>query len=210
MCILVHSQTLGQKYKQASSGFTAYGAAVIKGKLGSVTGSGQPAPAAAAQAGPIALRMAKAAINGGLETDLQTGLAMEAACYAQVRRAGCISARSSAAVSRMLSWKAVVLGRQRSVLLQASEAVGPGLLVHRAKTSGARVCCDPAVQVVSANYLASWPAVALHALSALCNRGSLSCRCCQRRTAWKACAPLLRSAHPSSRARSTQGTVCSA
>ncbi len=37
-----------------------------------------------AQAGPIALRMAKAAINGGLETDLQTGLAMEAACYAQV------------------------------------------------------------------------------------------------------------------------------
>ena len=38
----------------------------------------------ARQAGPIALRMAKAAINGGLETDLQTGLAMEAACYAQV------------------------------------------------------------------------------------------------------------------------------
>ena len=28
--------------------------------------------------------MAKVAINGGLETDLQTGLAMEAACYAQV------------------------------------------------------------------------------------------------------------------------------
>lgn len=39
-----------------------------------------------AQAGPIALRMAKTAINGGLETDLQTGLAMEAACYAQVRQ----------------------------------------------------------------------------------------------------------------------------
>ncbi|KAK9838117.1 hypothetical protein WJX81_002334 [Elliptochloris bilobata] len=37
-----------------------------------------------AQAGPIALRMAKAAINGGMETDLQTGLAMESACYAQV------------------------------------------------------------------------------------------------------------------------------
>ena len=41
----------------------------------------------ALQAGPIALRMAKAAINGGLETDLQTGLAMEAACYAQVLNA---------------------------------------------------------------------------------------------------------------------------
>ena len=48
--------------------------------------SPDPCPRRAPQAGPIALRMAKAAINGGLETDLQTGLAMEAACYAQVRQ----------------------------------------------------------------------------------------------------------------------------
>lgn len=34
--------------------------------------------------GPIALKMAKAAINKGLETDISTGLAIEEACYAQV------------------------------------------------------------------------------------------------------------------------------
>lgn len=34
--------------------------------------------------GPLALRMAKAAINGGIETDLNTGLQIEEACYAQV------------------------------------------------------------------------------------------------------------------------------
>jgi methylglutaconyl-CoA hydratase len=34
--------------------------------------------------GPVAIRMAKQAIDGGLETDLQTGLALERACYAQV------------------------------------------------------------------------------------------------------------------------------
>ncbi|KAL3274375.1 hypothetical protein HHI36_015773 [Cryptolaemus montrouzieri] len=36
------------------------------------------------QNGPVALKMAKAAINRGLETDLTTGLAIEEACYAQV------------------------------------------------------------------------------------------------------------------------------
>jgi len=34
--------------------------------------------------GPIALKMAKRAINSGCETDLHTGLAIEEACYAQV------------------------------------------------------------------------------------------------------------------------------
>jgi len=34
--------------------------------------------------GPIALRMAKQAINLGSEVDLSTGLAFEQACYAQV------------------------------------------------------------------------------------------------------------------------------
>jgi len=34
--------------------------------------------------GPIALRMAKQAINHGVEVDLSTGLAFEQACYAQV------------------------------------------------------------------------------------------------------------------------------
>jgi len=34
--------------------------------------------------GPIALRMAKTAINRGIETDILTGLAIEEACYAQV------------------------------------------------------------------------------------------------------------------------------
>ena len=36
------------------------------------------------QAGPIALRMAKAAINGGMDVDLHTGLRMEEAHYSQV------------------------------------------------------------------------------------------------------------------------------
>ncbi|XP_060751897.1 methylglutaconyl-CoA hydratase, mitochondrial [Tachysurus vachellii] len=36
------------------------------------------------QQGPIAVRMAKLAINQGIEVDLQTGLAIEEACYAQV------------------------------------------------------------------------------------------------------------------------------
>ena len=36
------------------------------------------------QAGPIALRMAKAAINQGMGVDLQTGLALEQSYYAQV------------------------------------------------------------------------------------------------------------------------------
>ncbi|XP_067254479.1 methylglutaconyl-CoA hydratase, mitochondrial isoform X3 [Chanodichthys erythropterus] len=34
--------------------------------------------------GPIAIRMAKLAINQGMEVDLKTGLAIEEACYAQV------------------------------------------------------------------------------------------------------------------------------
>ncbi|XP_016377543.1 methylglutaconyl-CoA hydratase, mitochondrial-like [Sinocyclocheilus rhinocerous] len=34
--------------------------------------------------GPIAIRMAKLAINQGIEVDLKTGLAIEEACYAQV------------------------------------------------------------------------------------------------------------------------------
>uniref|UniRef100_A0A7N6BGZ0 AU RNA binding protein/enoyl-CoA hydratase n=1 Tax=Anabas testudineus TaxID=64144 RepID=A0A7N6BGZ0_ANATE len=34
--------------------------------------------------GPIAIRMAKLAINQGIEVDLSTGLAIEEACYAQV------------------------------------------------------------------------------------------------------------------------------
>lgn len=34
--------------------------------------------------GPIAIRMAKLAINQGIEVDLNTGLAIEEACYAQV------------------------------------------------------------------------------------------------------------------------------
>ncbi|XP_063916659.1 methylglutaconyl-CoA hydratase, mitochondrial-like [Zophobas morio] len=34
--------------------------------------------------GPVAIRMAKKAINRGLEADLSTGLAIEEACYAQV------------------------------------------------------------------------------------------------------------------------------
>jgi len=34
--------------------------------------------------GPIALRMAKRAVNQGLELDLASGLALEQACYAQV------------------------------------------------------------------------------------------------------------------------------
>ena len=37
-----------------------------------------------AAAGPIALRMAKSAIDWGSNTDLQTGLRIEEACYAQV------------------------------------------------------------------------------------------------------------------------------
>lgn len=37
-----------------------------------------------AASAPIALRMAKAAVNLGIETDLQTGLKIEEACYAQV------------------------------------------------------------------------------------------------------------------------------
>ncbi|GBF92605.1 hypothetical protein Rsub_05219 [Raphidocelis subcapitata] len=37
-----------------------------------------------AQAAPLSLRMAKAAINGGLEVDLASGLALEEACYARL------------------------------------------------------------------------------------------------------------------------------
>lgn len=36
------------------------------------------------QNGPVALKMAKVAINRGMETDINTGLAIEGACYAQV------------------------------------------------------------------------------------------------------------------------------
>ncbi len=39
---------------------------------------------AASQAGPLALRMAKEAINQGMEVDLQTGLKLEESLYAQV------------------------------------------------------------------------------------------------------------------------------
>lgn len=38
----------------------------------------------ASQGGPVALRMAKFAINAGLDTDLATGLRIEQAAYAQV------------------------------------------------------------------------------------------------------------------------------
>lgn len=34
--------------------------------------------------GPIAIRMAKLAINKGIEVDLNTGLQFEEACYAQI------------------------------------------------------------------------------------------------------------------------------
>ena len=34
--------------------------------------------------GPIALRMAKRAVNGGVELDLASGLVLEQACYAEV------------------------------------------------------------------------------------------------------------------------------
>lgn len=34
--------------------------------------------------GPISMRMAKKAIDNGLQVDLSTGLAIEEACYAQV------------------------------------------------------------------------------------------------------------------------------
>lgn len=37
-----------------------------------------------AAAAPIALRMAKAAVDWGIETDVQTGLRIEEACYGQV------------------------------------------------------------------------------------------------------------------------------
>lgn len=37
-----------------------------------------------AASGPVALRMAKAAINLGSETEIKTGLRIEEACYAQV------------------------------------------------------------------------------------------------------------------------------
>lgn len=37
-----------------------------------------------AAAAPIALRMAKSAVNYGIETDVHTGLKIEEACYAQV------------------------------------------------------------------------------------------------------------------------------
>ena len=37
-----------------------------------------------AQAAPLSLRMAKAAINGGVEVDLASGLALEEACYARL------------------------------------------------------------------------------------------------------------------------------
>lgn len=153
--------------------------------------------------------MAKAAINGGLETDLQTGLAMEAACYAQVRRAGCMSARLSAAVEMITCFPGYLLCLGASVLQFLRR--GCRVLVYwcnHARTSSARVC--EGVQVVSRDVFPVWPAVALHALPALCNRSSLSCRCCRRRTAWRDCAPLLRSARPSSRARSSRGRACSA
>ena len=39
----------------------------------------------ALQGGPMALRMAKQAVNLGLELDLHSGMKLEEACYAQVR-----------------------------------------------------------------------------------------------------------------------------
>ena len=40
------------------------------------------------QGGPFALRMAKAAINQGMDVDLGTGLRLEESYYAQVRLTG--------------------------------------------------------------------------------------------------------------------------
>lgn len=37
-----------------------------------------------ARGGPVALRMAKAAINMGLDVDMGSGMKIEEACYAQV------------------------------------------------------------------------------------------------------------------------------
>ncbi len=104
--------------------------------------------------------MAKAAINGGLETDLQTGLAMEAACYAQVRRAGCMSARLSAAVEMITCFPGYLLCLGASVLQFLRR--GCRVLVYwcnHARTSSARVC--EGVQVVSRDIFPVWPAVAL-------------------------------------------------
>ncbi len=41
-------------------------------------------PTPPTQSAPLALRMAKAAIDGGAEVDLHSGLALEQACYAQL------------------------------------------------------------------------------------------------------------------------------
>ena len=45
-----------------------------------------PPPADSCQGGPVALRLAKAAISLGSELDLASGLRVEEACYAQVGR----------------------------------------------------------------------------------------------------------------------------
>lgn len=49
------------------------------------------APALHLQGGPVALRLAKAAISLGSELDLSSGLRVEEACYAQVGPQGCCS-----------------------------------------------------------------------------------------------------------------------
>jgi hypothetical protein len=61
---------------------------LVSASTGSRTGSVQPHRCwvGCGQAGPIALRCAKAAINQGLGVDLQTGLALERSYYAQVQR----------------------------------------------------------------------------------------------------------------------------
>ncbi|XP_073734291.1 methylglutaconyl-CoA hydratase, mitochondrial isoform X4 [Callorhinus ursinus] len=55
--------------------------------------------------GPVAMRVAKLAINQGMEVDLVTGLAIEEACYAQMNsegsvRAGCLTGRIEDAETR--------------------------------------------------------------------------------------------------------------
>jgi methylglutaconyl-CoA hydratase len=65
--------------------------ALALGLINHVLPTGQAYPRAldmaaeVARGGPVALRMAKAAINMGLDVDMGSGMKIEEACYAQVR-----------------------------------------------------------------------------------------------------------------------------
>ena len=49
-----------------------------------ITSAKKEKPVSTSKKGPVALRMAKMAINNGSEVDLSSGLAIEQMCYAQV------------------------------------------------------------------------------------------------------------------------------